>query len=64
MSDAASLEDVLKVAVRYCADLLRHIPVVMVTLGRHGLVLGQREQVRTPSPKPHFTLLFQKCILF
>lgn len=59
LSESASVEEMLKVAVDYCTDLLRHIPVVMVTLGKYGLLLGNRDQVEFPFPP----FLSEFCIL-
>ncbi|XP_070209604.1 uncharacterized protein [Littorina saxatilis] len=50
LSESASVEEMLKVAVDYCTDLLHHIPVVMVTLGKYGLLLGNRDQDDPESP--------------
>ncbi|XP_076437784.1 LOW QUALITY PROTEIN: uncharacterized protein LOC143276974 [Babylonia areolata] len=58
VSESSPLQEVLSVAAGYCRDLLRHVPVVMVTLGGHGLVLGCREEkedVGSPARLRHYS---------
>lgn len=45
-TELAELEEVIGVCVRLCQDLTQHIPVVVVTLGHHGLLLCHRLALR------------------
>lgn len=37
-----SEDAVVKTAAQFCQDLLQHIPVIIITLGRYGLLLAER----------------------
>ena len=45
ISEKSSEKEILTTASTYCTELLQHIPIVLVTLGAQGLILGYREEV-------------------
>ncbi|PVD31867.1 hypothetical protein C0Q70_07291 [Pomacea canaliculata] len=56
-----SEDAVVKTAAQFCRDLLQHIPVIIITLGRYGLLLAERHasfqslKLYPPSPPDSLT---------
>ncbi|KAK6959861.1 pseudouridine-metabolizing bifunctional protein C1861.05 [Biomphalaria glabrata] len=42
VTEDSDLQEILDVSVSMCQDLVKHIPVVLLTLGRHGVLLCHR----------------------
>jgi len=53
-SDDLPLETVLAKCVELCRTLSQRIPNIIVTLGKHGLVLGRRGDISSTFPTKRF----------